>query len=77
MWDTNERLGQVLTREQLIKVERLLSCTTGKHQRQSALWEYFRNPDVSKTIRESGWEPRTLAYVTASSYDRQRDTQEG
>ncbi len=77
MWNTNERLGKVLTREQLIKMERLLSCNTGRQQIQSALLEYFRRPDVSKTIRESGWEPRMLAHVIIYNYDRRRDPQEG
>ena len=74
---TGERLGKVLTREQLIKVDRLLSCSTGKYQRVSALLEYFRRPDVSVTIKESGWEPRVLAHIIMHNYDRQRDPKEG
>ena len=75
-WDTTERLGSVLTREQLIKVERILSCDAGKNRRLEALREYFRQPDVSNSIKESGWDPYTLAYIAIANYDRQRNTQE-
>lgn len=70
------KLGSVLTREQLIKAERILSCDAGKNKRMAALWEYFRRPEVSKDIKEAGWDPYILAYMTTINYDRQRDTQE-
>ena len=61
-------LGQVLTREQLIMVECILSCD--KTQRVQALKEYYRRPSIAKSIRESGWDPEILAYMTALNYDK-------
>ena len=75
-WNTTERLGSVLTREQLIRVEWILSCDAGKNRRLDALREYFRRPEVSNGIKESGWDPYTLAYTAITNHDRQRDTQE-
>tara|TARA_Y100001963_G_scaffold125455_1_gene177068 strand:+ start:3394 stop:3633 length:240 start_codon:yes stop_codon:yes gene_type:complete len=70
---TTERLGEILTREQLVKVEQILSCETGRNKRMDALKEYFRRPDVSSEIRESGWDPYTLAYLSALSFDSKNE----
>ena len=61
--NNQETLGQILTLEQLIMVERMLSCS--RTQRVQALKEYYRRPPIAESIRGAGWDPETLAYMTA------------
>lgn len=67
-WDTekNERLGRVLTREQLIRVEKIMSCDKGSEQKLSALKEYYSRDEIKEHINSRGWDSVVLAYSTLS-----------
>ena len=74
--DKTDRLGQVLTEEQLIMVGRIISCKTGYRMRVNALKEYYNRPEIAEALEQKGWNPDALAYSTITNHDRHRDTQE-
>jgi len=66
--NTNKKLTLrgVLTKAQLIKVEKIMSCQAGKDRRLDALKEYYYRPAVRKRIARMGWHPDALAVSTLS-----------
>jgi hypothetical protein len=64
--NTNKKLTLrgVLTKAQLIKVEKIMSCQVGKERRLDALREYYSKPTVRKRIARMGWHPDALAIST-------------
>ena len=71
-----DKLGSVLTKKQLIRVEKMVSCKDGHKRKVEALREYYSTPVIARRLKRKGWCPDTLARATAINYDRQRDTQE-
>ena len=65
--NTETKLGKILTQEQLIMVERILSCT--EPRRLQAVREYSRRPDVLKNIKAAGWDSDLLARITTINHD--------
>ncbi len=65
--NSKQKLGQVLTQKQLIKVQRIISCSLGDEQKVNALREYYNRPIIERRLKRKGWNPDMLAYVTISN----------
>ena len=65
--NTETKLGKLLTQEQLIMVERILSCN--EPRRLQAVRENYRRPDVLKNIKAAGWDSDLLARITTINHD--------
>ncbi len=61
-----DSLKLVLTKAQLTKVEKIMSCQAGRDRRLDALKEFYHKPSVRKRIARSGWHPEALAHSTMS-----------
>lgn len=64
----NERLGQVLTKKQIRRVEQIMNCKLGKDQLINSLKEFYNEPIVSRRLKKKGWNPEVLAYMTVTNY---------
>ena len=63
-------LRRVLTEEQLIRVERIMSCDKGCDQKINALKEYYSRNDVKDQVTRKGWDTDMLAYTTIELCNR-------